>query len=91
MDVLARTMKSEAKCDMHYIVHCELHDSMNHLKVERFLLFRVFFLKSWFLSVFIVCLSRVCGRSDRFRDCLFVFLSFVIVSSVILLSWFLVS
>ena len=36
--VWARTkMKATAKCDQ----HCELHDSVNHLKVERMLLFRV--------------------------------------------------
>ena len=52
MDVLARTtMKAAVECDK----HCELHDSVNHLKVERIL-----FLKTRFLSVFIVCLSRVC-------------------------------
>ena len=30
-------LKATAKCDQ----HCELHDSVNHLKVERMLLFRV--------------------------------------------------
>ena len=38
MDVSAQiTMKGAAKCDK----HCELQDSVNQLKVERILLFRV--------------------------------------------------
>ena len=40
------------------IAHCELHDSVNHLKVERILFFRVI-LDSMFSQCF-HCVSGVC-------------------------------
>ena len=52
------TMRAAAKCDK----HCELHESVNHLKVERISFFRVIL-----EIMFSQCLrSRVCVSGSGF-------------------------
>ena len=66
--VLVRTtMKAAAKCD----THCELRDSVNHLRVERVLFFRLV------LQIMFVFSGRCCccvgGGSDvRLNACVFI-------------------
>ena len=57
MDVLVGTkMKAAAKCNK----HCELHDHVNHLKLNSYFFFGLF-LKSCFLSVIVCGCGCVCA------------------------------
>ena len=55
-------MKAAAKCEK----HCELHDSVNHLKVERILFFRVDFESMFSQTLHWVSVACVCGSGDFF-------------------------
>ena len=82
MVVLARTtMKAAAKCDKHR----ELHDSVNHLKVERTLFFRVYSSNHVCVCVLCcVCVVLCCVVCVVFVLCCVVVVLVVVLCCVVL-------
>ena len=59
-------MKAAAKCDKRF----DLHDSVNHLKIERTLLFRVFLERmfSWMMDVWARTTMKAAAKCDKHCD-----------------------